>query len=142
MNRLNALRKKIYIFFNKNLIAGGATASSTAAAAGHSPDTPNQDDGISLSRQAYDLEEEKSLPGVLMANNADIFNKLYKLANMEDGKQLLFGRKKIIKVFNGDSLNSRIFLSQYNYIENVVENALNSKYMSSKKPHYLNIKEY
>ena len=38
---------------------------------------------IDTIRQAYDLAEEKSLPGVLMSNDAVTFNLLYELANIE-----------------------------------------------------------
>ena len=41
------------------------------------------DASISLSRQAYDLAEEKTLPGVLMASDQATFNLLYELATIE-----------------------------------------------------------
>ena len=38
---------------------------------------------LDTTRQAYDLAEEKSLPGVLMSNDSVTFNLLYELANIE-----------------------------------------------------------
>jgi hypothetical protein len=45
--------------------------------------------------QAYDLEEEKSLPGVLMAAEGRVFSILYQLARTEDSAVLAAIRYRI-----------------------------------------------
>jgi len=45
-------------------------------------------DIISPGRQAYELDEEKNLPGVIMASEQNTFSLLYKLAQIEDSNVL------------------------------------------------------
>ena len=88
---------------NSSCSSSSSGVGSYASAAAHSslsPDKPGSD-SISLSRQAYDLEEEKILPGVLMACSDDIFIKLYMLANMDDGL-VLSGIRRLIHLIPTD----------------------------------------
>ena len=55
-----------------------------------------------MNRQAYDLEEEKTLPGVLMAADPKIFQLLYRLAGSEDSA-VLAGIRRLLHLIPTDS---------------------------------------
>jgi hypothetical protein len=53
-----------------------------------------------LTVQAYDLEEEKSLPGVLMATEGRVFSILYRLARTDDPAVLAAIRQPSLITFH------------------------------------------
>ena len=57
---------------------------------------------LSSGRQAFELEQEKSLPGVLMAEDGKIFPILYQLAETED-QGTIAGVKRLIHLIPTDS---------------------------------------
>ena len=45
---------------------------------------------VSLSRQSYHMEQEKMLPGVVMAMGGQVFELLYQISELEDPRYLFY----------------------------------------------------
>lgn len=71
-----------------------------------------------LCLQAYDLEEEKSLPGVLMATEGRVFAILYQLARTEDAAVLAAIRQVYIIIFPASFYFEPFYwVIRYRYVE-------------------------
>jgi len=62
--------------------SAGASAGDSASASASAAES--QEDRFTAGRQAYQLEQEKCLPGVIMAHDGKIFSMLYNLGVMDD----------------------------------------------------------
>ena len=49
-------------------------------------------------KQSYDLEQEKMLPGVVMASGGQVFDMLYRLADLDESKLVDFNSMKSIVI--------------------------------------------
>jgi len=79
-----------------NSVSGGASTSSAGASNSFSQDK------MSSGRQAFELEQERSLPGVIMAEEGKIFSILYQLAEMDDSATIA-GIRRLIHLIPTDS---------------------------------------
>ena len=79
-----------------NSISGGASTSSAGASSNFSQDK------MSSARQAFELEQERNLPGVIMAEDGKIFSILYQLAEMDDSATIA-GIRRLIHLIPTDS---------------------------------------
>eukprot|EP00090_Calanus_glacialis_P047045 TRINITY_DN9530_c0_g1_i3.p1 TRINITY_DN9530_c0_g1~~TRINITY_DN9530_c0_g1_i3.p1 ORF type:complete len:2633 (-),score=502.34 TRINITY_DN9530_c0_g1_i3:271-7929(-) len=79
-----------------NASSAGASTSSAGASSSFCQEK------MSSGRQAFELEQERSLPGVIMAEDGKIFSILYQLAEMDDSATIA-GIRRLIHLIPTDS---------------------------------------
>jgi ubiquitin carboxyl-terminal hydrolase 9/24 len=80
----------------------GDTSTSAVSSSQGASSSFGATDKVSSGRQAFELERERSLPGVLMAEEGKIFSLLYQLAELDDSPTMA-GIRRLIHLIPTDS---------------------------------------